>query len=146
MSFERILLPTDGSTASERAAARAIDLATESGAALEVLHVLEDRPLPFGEHSDALRETLESEAEAFVDAVVERASDAGVGTVDGTVVRGTPYETIVALAEERGCDLVVMGTHGRTEHEPYVLGSVTVRVLQHSPVEVLVVPTHETVR
>lgn len=139
MSFERILLPTDGSPASEAAAERAIELASESGAALHVLHVLELLALPF-EHSEALRTTLASEAAEFVDGVAARARDAGVREVDGTVRKGRPYETILEVVEERGCDLIVMGSRGRSGHRPDVLGSVTVRVLQHSPVEVLVVP------
>lgn len=140
MSVERILLPTDGSPASEAAAERAIELARESGADLHVLHVLELLALPF-EHSEALRTTLASEAAEFVDGIVARAKDAGVGEVDGTVRKGRPYETILGVAEERGCDLIVMGSSGRARHPPDVLGSVTARVLQHSPVEVLVVPT-----
>jgi nucleotide-binding universal stress UspA family protein len=141
MSYERILLPTDGSAASERAERRAVELAGEDGAALEVLHVLELLALPFGEHSEALRTTLTSEAEEYVEGVLERAREAGVAEVHGTVRKGRPHETIVEVAGERSCDLVVMGTHGRAKHEPYVLGSVTARVLQHSPVEVLVIPT-----
>lgn len=144
MSFERILLPTDGSSANRRAEARAIELAAESGAALDVLHVLEHLALPFDEHADALRETLASEAEAFVGEVVERARDAGVREANWTVTKGRPHESIVETAEDHGCDLVVMGTHGRAEHDPYVLGSVTARALQQSPVEVLVVPTRGT--
>lgn len=140
MSFVRVLFPTDGSSASEVAERRAVELASESGAALEVLHVLELLALPFGD-SEALRTTLASEAEEYVEGVVERAREAGVGTVHGTIRKGRPHETIVEFAGERGCDLIVMGTHGRAKHQPYVLGSVTARVLQHSPVEVLVVPT-----
>jgi len=146
VSFERVLLPTDGSPGSRRAEARAIELAAENGGALEVLHVLEHLALPFGEHADALRQTLAAEAEAFVGEVVERARDAGVREASWTVTKGRPHESIVGTAEDRGCDLVVMGTHGRAEHDPYVLGSVTARVLQHSPVEVLVVPTRGTGR
>jgi nucleotide-binding universal stress UspA family protein len=144
MSFERILLPTDGSSANRRAEARAIELAAESGAALDVLHVLEHLALPFDEHADALRETLASEAEAFVGEVVERARDAGVREANWTVTKGRPHESIVETAEDHGCDLVVMGTHGRAEHDPYVPGSITARALQRSPVEVLVVPTRGT--
>jgi nucleotide-binding universal stress UspA family protein len=141
MGFERMLLPTDGSAVSEPAETRAIELAREWGAALDVVTVVEATALPLGEHREGLLETLETEGEAFVDSVVGRATEAGVTDVSGTVVRGKPHEAIIDLAAERGSDVVVMGTHGRAKHQPYVLGSVTARVLQHSPVEVLVVPT-----
>lgn len=143
MGFERLLLPTDGSAVSEPAETRAIELAREWGASLDVVHVIEATALPLGEHREGLIETLEAEAGAFVNSVVRRAEDAGVADVSGTVVRGKPYEAILDLVDERGCDVIVMGTHGRAEHQPYVLGSVTARVLQHTPIEVLVVPTHQ---
>jgi len=56
---------------------------------------------------------------------------------------GKPNEVFEDLTTEHGCDLVAVGTHGRADQQPYVLGSVTARVLQHSPVDVLVVPTRD---
>jgi nucleotide-binding universal stress UspA family protein len=144
VSFERVLLPTDGSAISRPAERRAIELASEAGASLVVLHVLELYGPPLEEHRDALRDELTREARAFVDRIVERATDAGVADATGTVEEGRAPEEIVAVATERDCDVVVMGTHGRANHQPYVLGSVTARVLQESPVEVLVVPTKGT--
>jgi nucleotide-binding universal stress UspA family protein len=142
MSFERILLPTDGGEISEPSETRAIELALEAGASLEVAHILDALALPVAEHKEALLKTLESEAHAIVDRVVQRAQDAGVAEVNGTVARGKAAPHIVDLADELGSDLILMGTHGRAENQPYILGSVTARVLQHPPVEVLVVPTH----
>jgi nucleotide-binding universal stress UspA family protein len=143
MSFERILLPTDGSTVSEPAESRAIELADEADAVLEVVHVIEAPAIPLGDHREPLLENLEDEANAFVESVARRASEAGVTDVNKTVAHGKPHEAILDTAEERDCDLIVVGTHGRAEHQPYVLGSVTARLLQHSPVKVLVVPTHD---
>jgi nucleotide-binding universal stress UspA family protein len=128
VSFERILLPTDGSAVSRPAERRAIELARGSGASLAVLHVLEPYG-PAADHRDALREELTREARAFVEEAVARATDAGVADATGTVREGTAAEEIVAFAEERGCDVVVMGTRGRANHGPYALGSVTARVL-----------------
>ncbi|ELZ76276.1 hypothetical protein C454_18304 [Haloferax gibbonsii ATCC 33959] len=142
MSFDCILVPTDGGDTNEPAETRAIQLAAEQGASLEVLHVVEALSLPVGDHRDALLETLDSEANAIVDRVVGRAADAGVVDATGTVTHGRAPSRIVEIAAKRGCDVIVMGTHGRAENQPYILGSVTARVLQHSPVEVLVVPTH----
>ena len=142
MGYSRILVPTDGSVINEPAETRAFELASESGASLLAVHALEQTALPLGEHRAAMTETLEREAKEFVESVVTRAQAAGVSDVDGAVLGGRPYDAIVQAATSEGCDLIVMGTHGRSKHQPYVLGSVTARVLQHSPIEVLVVPTH----
>jgi nucleotide-binding universal stress UspA family protein len=141
VSFERVLLPTDGSAVSRPAERRGIELVRESGGSLDVLHVLELYGPPFAEHRDDLAESLTAEARGVVDRVVERATEAGVAAATGTVREGRAAEEIVAFAGEQGCDVVVMATRGRANHQPYALGSVTARVLQSSPVEVLVVPT-----
>ena len=50
-----------------------------------------------------------------------------------------PYEAIVATATDRGCDLIVMGSHGRSGLSAVVLGGVTNKVLTYTKVPVLVV-------
>jgi nucleotide-binding universal stress UspA family protein len=49
-----------------------------------------------------------------------------------------PYEAIIATAKQRGCDLIVMGSHGRSGIAAIVLGSVTTKVLTHTKIPVLV--------
>jgi nucleotide-binding universal stress UspA family protein len=142
MTVEHVLLPTDGSDASRSAEDRGIRLALNDGARLTVLHVLEDLALPVGEHTDRLRETLTIEVEAFVERVADRAEHAGVEGVEGVVRHGRADKEIVSAATELDCDAIVLGTHGRSEREPYLLGGVTSRVLRHSAVPVFVVPTH----
>jgi nucleotide-binding universal stress UspA family protein len=146
MTFERILLPTDGSDVSDPATERAIDLAAASDAELVVCSVVERYALPIGEHREGLTQTLETEAQEFVGRVVDQARATGIETVQGIVPTGKPHEAILQTAAERGCDLIVMGTHGRAAHQPYILGSVTARVLQGTDIEVLVVPTHHDSR
>jgi nucleotide-binding universal stress UspA family protein len=50
-----------------------------------------------------------------------------------------PYEAIIATATDRGCDLIVMASHGRSGLSAMVLGSVTTKVLTHTKIPVLVV-------
>jgi nucleotide-binding universal stress UspA family protein len=54
-------------------------------------------------------------------------------------VSDQPHETIIALAEARGCDLIVMASHGRRGVKGFLLGSETQKVLTHSKIPVLVV-------
>jgi nucleotide-binding universal stress UspA family protein len=49
-----------------------------------------------------------------------------------------PYQAIIAMAEDRGCDLIVMASHGRSGISAVVLGSVTNKVLTHTKTPVLV--------
>jgi nucleotide-binding universal stress UspA family protein len=54
------------------------------------------------------------------------------------VIHDHPYEAIIAAAQERGCDLIVMASHGRRGMSALVLGSETVKVLTHSNIPTLV--------
>ncbi|MFN3739250.1 MAG: universal stress protein, partial [Thermodesulfovibrionales bacterium] len=60
-------------------------------------------------------------------------------TVEKIIARGRPYEEIVRIADEKGVDLIVMGSHGRTGLGRVVVGSVAMRVLRRSTKPVLIV-------
>jgi nucleotide-binding universal stress UspA family protein len=81
---------------------------------------------------------LRERAESVVESVAERAADAGVETVTA-VEPGVPDDVVVEYAADHDCDLVVMGTHGRTGLQRYLLGSVTERTVRRSSVPVLTV-------
>jgi nucleotide-binding universal stress UspA family protein len=84
-----------------------------------------------------LREDAET-AVARVREIAER-MDAGV-PVDTAVVEGKPSREIVRYAEGEGCDLVVMGTHGRGGIDRLLLGSVAESVIRASSIPVTAVP------
>jgi nucleotide-binding universal stress UspA family protein len=141
--YDRILVPTDGSECAGRAADHAIDLAVGSDATLHVLSVVDAtemvRNVP-AVNAEHVEQQLRSRAESAVAAVVSRAGDAGVETVTA-VEPGIPAREIVAYATEHGCELIVMGTRGRTGLERYLLGSVAERTVRQSDVPVLTVRT-----
>jgi nucleotide-binding universal stress UspA family protein len=56
-----------------------------------------------------------------------------------SIVEGRPYEAIIETAREKGVDLIVMGSHGRTGMERLLMGSVTERVVGHADCAVLIV-------
>jgi nucleotide-binding universal stress UspA family protein len=137
--YETILHPTDGSEASMAAADHAIELAAENRAALRFLYVVDASTLAADDFSGVLLENLERSGRAALEDLVERAEAAGVDAVTA-VETGVPHREILADAEDAGADLIVMGTHGRTGLDRFLLGSVSERVVRTADVPVLVVP------
>ncbi len=145
MSFfpRSILLATDGSEEAELAAGVAVGLARSSGAELHVVHV---KLLPITPpYPDVLdwREDLERaerEARRLLDEQVTKVEEAG-GAVDGIHLREErpPAEEIVALAEELGADLIVVGRRDRGQIRRALAGSVSDSVVRHARCPVLVV-------
>lgn len=60
-------------------------------------------------------------------------------TIEGVVAQGTPHQAILDHIDEHDIDLVVMGTHGRTGLDRYLLGSITEKVVRLSDAPVLTV-------
>jgi nucleotide-binding universal stress UspA family protein len=136
--YDRILLPTDGSDASDRAVEQAVGLARETGAELHVLYVVEDIPQAPELMDDEVESQLREVGEDAIDAIRARADEAGVEVVPA-LREGVPHETILAYADDADVDVVVMGTHGRSGLGRYLLGSVTERVVRTAEVPVLTV-------
>jgi len=142
--FKNILLPTDGSDQSLRAARMGIALAKLVGAKVHAYHVLAPlaaiaymsdliRNAPDDYHHEAVdRARLELEA------IHKLAKEAGVPFEGGYAFDQRPYSAIVGAARQYDCDLIVMGTHGRTGLDRLVLGSETSKVLGCTEVPVLV--------
>jgi nucleotide-binding universal stress UspA family protein len=137
--YETILHPTDGSEASMAAADHAIGLAAENRAALRFLYVVDVSSLAADDFGGVLLENLERYGRTALEDLTERAEAAGVDAVTA-VETGVPHREILADAEESGADLIVMGTHGRTGLDRFLLGSVSERVVRTAGVPVLVVP------
>jgi nucleotide-binding universal stress UspA family protein len=141
MRFRRILHATDFSPASKRAFAAALAMAKQHRATLTIAHV---RPsiLPIGEGyvPPKTYETLDAAdrraSQAELARLVARARAAKV-RAQGLLLEGIPPEQIARRA--RRADLVVMGTHGRTGLQRFILGSVAGRVLTLAPCPVLTV-------
>jgi len=146
--YQHILIPTDGSEVAERAVTHGLSLAKFVGAKITVI-IVEERLGVLGVSGLAqhgafseltkLEEQIKKDATSVLDRVANAAKQAGV-PCDTIQVEGVqPYEAIVATATDRGCDLIVMASHGRSGLSAMVLGSVTNKVLTHSKVPVLVV-------
>ncbi|WP_458189201.1 universal stress protein [Haladaptatus sp. NG-WS-4] len=142
--YDTILVPTDGSEGSERAVELAIDLATTYDATLHPLHVIDVNMLAIEDEFETILSSLEDSAQEMVDDVVERATNAGVSTTEGFFDLGVPYKVILDYADEHDIDLIVMGTHGRTGLDRYLLGSITEKVVRTSDVPVLTARVPDT--
>ena len=140
-STKKILVATDFSAGSDEALAHAIDLAKQTGASLDLVHVLEPEVegFPFGaayygDFGDQL---------TYIERQLSERADlaAGAGLYCHTrMIEGRASEAIVERACELGTDLIVVGTHGRRGLAHVLMGSVAERVVQHAPCPVLTIP------
>jgi len=144
--FRRILIPTDGSTLSRRAAKAGIRFAKAVGAKVTAYHGMETN-LPYlagdGALIDAtLIETLERTArqrgQRYVAEVAKAARAAGVACETYVTKPVTSYQGIVDAARRKKCDAIFMASHGRGGVASLILGSVTQSVLAHSRIPVVV--------
>ena len=118
--FRHILIPTDGSELAEHAVTNGLSLAKSVGAKVTVI-IVED---PFDWLSVSVTRALQRQAldaleqvKKYAASVLSRASDAakqaGVPCDTMQVENARPYQAIIAAAADRGCDLIVMASHGR---------------------------------
>jgi len=134
--YDAVLLPTDGSTGSARAATHAIELAERYGARLHALAVVESgSSIPLLDRGDEDPAWAEHALERVAELAEQRGLDAPVTEVR----RGSPAEAIVDYAADAGIDAIVMGTHGRTGIDRALIGSVAERVVRRADVPVLTV-------
>lgn len=142
--FTKILLPTDGSNTALRAAEVAADLAKRYGARLEIVSVID--PVPFisfpeggGEALAYYLEAAEDGAKTGIAAAEAAAKAAGVAYASFVLREHGPAVAIVEHARSSGCDMIVMGSHGRRGLDAVLLGSVAQKVLTLAKMPVFVI-------
>jgi len=142
--YSHILIPTDGSELSERAIkeglalAKAIDAEVTAITVSETFHTFSVNPVAVTETPEQYQKDSDAKAEKYLAVASNAAAAAGVSYEGIHVIHDHPYEAIIAAAQERGCDLIVMASHGRRGMSALVLGSETVKVLTHSNIPTLV--------
>ena len=141
--YDDILVPTDGSPAATAAIEHAVDLAKTYDATIHALYVVDASAFSSIEAgSELVIDALEEEGQRAVSEVTDAAEEAGVD-VETHVVSGTAYRRILDYIDSEAVDLVVMGTHGRSGVERFLLGSVTERVVRTADVPVLTIRHEE---
>jgi nucleotide-binding universal stress UspA family protein len=143
--YRHILIPTDGSEPAEHGVAHGLALAKSLGAKVSVIFVVEPlsemrRGPPFLEALSKYAELRNEQATSVLDRAASAAKEAGVSCKTIQVENGQPHQAIIAAAEDRGCDLIVMSSHGRSGLAMLLIGSVTNKVLTQAKTPVLVCP------
>jgi len=137
IGWKCIFLNTDGSKYSEAATESAINFAKSYGGELMVLSVVEVTE-EFLARAPGMVEDMVKKAKGFVEDVKKKADGSNIKTTS-FVREGEAYRVITNLARENKADIIVMGSHGRTGLRRLLMGSVTAKVIGHSPCPVLVV-------
>jgi nucleotide-binding universal stress UspA family protein len=139
--YKHILIPTDGSDLSQQAIEHGIALAKAVGARVTALTVTE--PFYVSAFEPSMVEHHKKHVAALATKHLDTAKNAAsASSVPCEVVcfeHEHPYQAIIDAAQARGCDIIVMASHGRKGISAIVLGSETVKVLTHSPIPVVVV-------
>jgi nucleotide-binding universal stress UspA family protein len=145
--FKKILIPTDGSALSAQAANAGITFARQIGAEVVALNVTQPFAATIGFDGMAAAYAITDEdyekasaeqADKYLKAILDRASTGGVKAEFRAVSNFNVADGIVQAAQESKCDLIFMGSHGRSGLSRLLLGSVTNKVLSLATVAVLV--------
>lgn len=142
--YKNILIPTDGSALSGTAIQDGIAMAKEMGAKVTVLttwapfHTFSFDTAMLEDTLPQYNQQMKEKAVKTLAAAANAAKAAGIACDTVQLEHEHPYQAIIDTAKQKGCDLVVMASHGRRGVSALVLGSETVKVLTHSKVPVLV--------
>ena len=144
--YRKILITTDGSAVSRHTACAGVEFARQMGADVLVLHVaptyqypiyVEIVPPSYPSEDDYVAQMQRLGAE-HTGSILHAAAKAGLKAEAMTAFADSPALKIVDVAEQQQCDLVFMGSHGRSGWGHLLLGSVTNKVLSHTSKPVLV--------
>lgn len=143
--FKTILVPTDGSSLSDKAIQFAVEFAGLHGGKIATVSVAEPYPqyaafseTAFIPDSDIYEKQAQEFAQQHVQKVAAAAAAANVPCETRVALSFSPYEEIIKAAKEFQCDAIFMASHGRKGINKLFLGSETQKVLAHSTIPVLV--------
>jgi nucleotide-binding universal stress UspA family protein len=142
--FKHVLLPTDGSNLSQVAIQKGVQLAKSMKAKITGISVMPEQKYYLYQTDITVQVKEETAKQHKLQAnrnlsVIEKAAkDADVPCETLCEISDYPYETIIRVAEQKGCDLIMMASHGRRGVKGLLLGSETQKVLTHSKIPVLV--------
>jgi nucleotide-binding universal stress UspA family protein len=143
--FKHILIPTDGSELSEKAVTNGIAFARSIGARITVVtvsapfHIVTmDAMMVTPETEERYMTDMEQLGQERLDAIMEKSKATGVQCETLHVFDNHPYDAIISTAQDKGCDLIFMASHGRRGVAALLLGGETNKVLTHCKIPVMV--------
>lgn len=137
--MQKIIVADDGSTFAQKAIDKSIELAKKEEIEIICVNVIEDFcPIGLTEiDCNVVRELQMKEANTIIAAAVEKFKKAGVNA-RVIIEIGSPAEMITEVAKREGADMIIAASHGKHGAKKFAFGSVTARLIEHSPVPVLV--------
>ena len=145
LPFKKILAPTDFSEPSYYALDMAVELAEHFNAELHLLHIvppLHVVPVPVNVEIPLYEAEMREAAERSMEELMEQRIPKSL-TVFASVVWGDPADEIINYQKEKGVDLIVIATHGRSGWKRFVFGSVTEKVVRIPTCPVLTINAPE---
>ena len=139
--FTNILVAIDGSEASDLAVQRAVDEAKVWSAKLHAVYVVETglfTSLPSDNTVEIMYRVLENEGNAVLERAKKTAATSGVSLVTH-MKQGHAGTEIITLAKQEKVDLIIAGSHGKSQTDRLLIGSVSTYITAHSPVTTMVV-------
>ncbi len=143
MEIKSILFPTDFSEGSAEALKYAVEFAKKYDAKLYIIHIIYDVAKASGWYvphisMDKLYQDIQEGAKKELDNFgVEELS--GMKNIERVVITGIPHQEIVAFANSKKVDMIIIGTHGRTGIDRILFGSTAAQVVRNAPCPVLTV-------
>jgi nucleotide-binding universal stress UspA family protein len=138
--FHHILIGYDGSANGKKALEYGIDFAMHAEAEITIVTVFARVPSYIGSPQyDDFVSHASIEAQRIAEMGAEQARACGIEKVHVEVLQGAPAENILAVADTRGCDCIVVGSRGHDGITGLLLGSVSDRLTHHAKVPVLIV-------
>jgi nucleotide-binding universal stress UspA family protein len=144
--YKKILVPTDGSSIATAAARVGVQLAKECGAEVIGIYVAPNYAYPIYAESipadyqteQQYKASMLKAAEAYLGEIRKACSATGVKYSESIAFSDKTAQQIVDTAKAKGCDLIFIGSHGRSGWGQLLLGSVTSKVLSTCDIPVLV--------
>jgi nucleotide-binding universal stress UspA family protein len=137
LSFDKILVASDGSENSRRAMVRAVDFAESYDTALDVVSIVEIVPEIYSIAPQVVEEKVKR-TEEYVAGIQKLADSHGIKSRSFVRDSAEPYDVITEIAQKEQVGLILVGSHGRTGLKRFLMGSTAERIIAHAPCPVLV--------
>jgi nucleotide-binding universal stress UspA family protein len=140
--YKKILVPLDGSPLAEGVLPHALALANAEGAEIVILRVAADPAAEFAFSDPSLAsdmvKDLEADTTKYMSEITSKLKSQGA-KISAITREGAIAETILAVADEVGADVIAMSTHGRSGMRRWLMGSIADRVVNHSHIPVMLI-------